>query len=169
MNAEVTPGSRLYWSEVECTDGTVYPEDFRPRLLSVIVPAWKAIRAEVGRVVGRETPITVTSFYRTAKYNRAIGGAANSRHVRGDAWDSTAFPGLPVLAYGVLVARMARQHPELLIQGVGLYLEDGMVHTDCRPIAQSTPVLWRAVYVPDPKHPGKMKRVYLNWSGTGVE
>ena len=167
MNVEVAVNSHLYWSEVQCTDDTSYPEDLRPRLLSVVVPAWMAIRAEVCRVVGRDTPITVTSFYRTVKYNKAIGGVTNSRHIHGDAWDSTATPGLPVLAYGVLVARLARQRPELLICGVGLYLEDGIVHTDCRP--EKKVMLWRAVYTPDPKRPSKMKRVYLPWTGNGAE
>lgn len=167
MNAEVAVNSHLYWSEVQCTDGTSYPEDLRPRLFSVVVPAWMAIRAEVCRVVGRDTPITVTSFYRTMKYNKAIGGVTNSRHIHGDAWDSTATPGLPVLAYAVLVARLARQRPELLIRGVGLYLEDGIVHTDCQP--EANVVLWRAIYTPDPKRPSKMKRVYLPWTGNGAE
>ena len=169
MNTEVAVNAHLYWNEVEGSDGTPYPEALRSRLLSVVVPAWMAIRAEVCRVVGRDTPITVTSFFRTKAHNKAIGGAADSRHVHGDAWDSTATPGLPVLAYGLLVARLARQRQALNIRGIGLYLEDGVVHVDTRPIPQTTPVLWRAVYVPDSKRAGKMKRVYLNWSGSGAE
>jgi hypothetical protein len=161
---EITPGCHLWWSEVACRDGTIYPLDLRERLLKVVIPAWSGIRAEVCLVVGHDTPITVTSFYRPRAYNRLVGGAADGRHPYGDAWDSTAAPELSTLAYGCLVARVARQHPELLIRGVGLYLEDGVVHVDCRPSERV--VLWRAVYT---HHKGKLVRTYLDWTGTGVE
>lgn len=162
---EIVQGCHLYWSEVACRDGTTYPLDLRePVLFKRVLPAWIAIRAEVAIQVGYDTPIIVTSFYRTEAYNRRIGGESGSWHVKGCAWDSTAAPELSTLAYGLIVARMARQHPELGIRGVGLYLEDGIVHTDCRPT--KAVALWRAVYTHD--H-GKLKRVYLPWSGTGVE
>lgn len=162
-HGQVAPTSRLYWTEVQCHDGTLYPDHLVPRLLAVVVPAWRAIRAEVCRVVGHDTPITVTSFYRSPAYNKSIGGAADSRHVHGDAWDSTAFPGLPVLEYGLLVVRVATHNPRLQIRGIGLYLDDGVIHCDCRPIPQATPVLWRAVY------DNKRTRHYLPWSGEGVQ
>ena len=164
MSGEVAVNSHLYWSEVQSRDGTIYPLDLRERLLAVVVPAWRAIRAEVALQVGHDTPITVTSFFRSPAYNKRVGGSVDSRHIHGDAWDSTAAPELSTLAYGLLVARVARQHPEWQIRGVGLYLEDGIVHTDCRP--GKALVLWRAVYT---HHAGKMKRTYLPWTGEGVE
>jgi hypothetical protein len=73
-NKKLSPHFRL--SELACRDGSdivkVSPETIR-RL--------ECIRKHYG------FPVTINSGYRTAKYNRRIGGAKNSRHVVGDAAD----------------------------------------------------------------------------------
>ena len=47
----------------------------------------EGIRAHLSKIAGRDVPIKITSAYRCAALNAAVGGKANSDHVRGKAVD----------------------------------------------------------------------------------
>ena len=71
-----------------------------------------------------KTPVTITSGYRTAAYNKAVGGAANSQHCLGTAAD--------IVISGVAPLEIA-QYAEYLMQnsgGIGLY--SNFTHVDVR-------------------------------------
>lgn len=72
-------------------------------------------------------PITITSPYRCLIHNSRIGGAAGSRHSRGDAVD--------IVVKGVAPRTVAQYAESIGILGIGLYetAEDGyFVHIDTR-------------------------------------
>lgn len=73
------------------------------------------------------TPITITSPYRCQTHNSRIGGAAGSRHSKGDAAD--------IVVKGVAPRTVAQYAESIGILGIGLYetAEDGyFVHIDTR-------------------------------------
>lgn len=48
------------------------------------------IRAALGRIVGRDVPLSLTSGYRCAEVNRAVGSKPSSDHIKGCAADFVA-------------------------------------------------------------------------------
>ena len=72
-------------------------------------------------------PVTITSGYRCEKHNKAVGGAAGSRHTKGQAAD--------IMVRGVKPAAVAAYAESIGIKGIGLYetTRDGyFVHIDTR-------------------------------------
>lgn len=70
------------------------------------------------------TPVTINSAYRTAAYNKKIGGVSNSQHTLGTAADIT---------LGKIDPRAVAECAEFLMPksgGIGLY--NGFVHIDVR-------------------------------------
>ncbi len=79
------------------------------------------IRAHFGK------PITITSGYRCATHNAAVGGASGSRHTKGDAAD--------IVVSGITPREVAQYAESIGILGIGLYetSSDGhFVHIDTR-------------------------------------
>lgn len=74
-------------------------------------------------------PIRVTSGYRCLEHNRVVGGAKQSRHLRGHAADivikSLSVTGMYELAEQVAAFRNG---------GIGVYPEQGFVHVDIREV-----------------------------------
>ena len=74
-------------------------------------------------------PIRVTSGYRCPEHNRVVGGAKQSRHLRGHAADivikSLSVAGMYELAEQVAAFRNG---------GIGVYPEQGFVHVDIREV-----------------------------------
>lgn len=68
-------------SEFACKDGTPVPDKFKARTYK-LMQQLEIIREAFG---GKQ--ITISSGYRTPEYNTKIGGAAQSRHMVGDAAD----------------------------------------------------------------------------------
>ncbi len=97
--------------EFRCRDGSEHPID--PRLIAML----ETIRAHFG------VPVTVTSGYRSPNYNRKVGGAKNSYHVRGMAADIQLLGVDPAEVRGWCDA----QFPD---DGVGRYAT--FTHVDCR-------------------------------------
>lgn len=75
------PSPHLSWAELACADGTAYPQEWRASRAVALAHAFEALREAVGR------PLVVLSGYRTASYNKRIGGAKASQHVEGRALD----------------------------------------------------------------------------------
>ena len=71
-------------------------------------------------------PVTITSAYRTSAYNKKIGGAANSQHVKGTAAD--------IVIQGVAPIEVARYCEYLLPNSGGIGLYSGFVHIDVRTV-----------------------------------
>lgn len=67
-------------SELDCRCGCTVPARVLARLRR-LAQALEVIRAEVG------APVMVISGYRCRARNKAVGGAAASRHIEGDAVD----------------------------------------------------------------------------------
>jgi uncharacterized protein YcbK (DUF882 family) len=68
-------------SELRCHDGTDVPDEYLVNALQICRRA-EILRAEVG-------PLFVTSGYRTPVWNRKVGGAKGSLHLKASALDLT--------------------------------------------------------------------------------
>lgn len=101
--------------EFACKDGT------DPLFVdSELVQVLQAIRDHFG------APVVITSGYRTAAHNRAVGGAVYSQHQYGRAAD--------IRVSGVPVEQLAAYAETLLpgTGGIGRYPAKGFVHVDVR-------------------------------------
>lgn len=105
-------------AEFRCRDGSEHAIDCR--LLAML----EGLRAVIGR------PITITSGYRSPDYNRQVGGASNSMHLRGMAADFKVAGLSPEQVYDIA----DRLYP---VSGLGVYPrgEGGWVHLDSRTAA----------------------------------
>ncbi len=101
--------------EFACRDGTD-PVFIDSELVRVL----QAIREHFGR------PVTISSGFRTAAHNKAVGGAACSQHQYGRAAD--------IRAAGVSTEALAAYAETLLPDtgGIGRYPAKGFVHVDVR-------------------------------------
>ena len=78
MSDQLTPNFKL--SEFKCRDGTEVPEEFRSNV-EVLAENLQVLREYI------QKPIVVISGYRSPKYNRKIGGARRSQHLKASAAD----------------------------------------------------------------------------------
>ena len=88
---------------------------------TILVEFLEQIRQHFGQ------PITITSAYRCENYNRSIGGAAGSRHSKGQAAD--------IVVKGVSPREVAKYAESIGVLGIGLYetASDGyFTHIDTR-------------------------------------
>lgn len=69
-------------------------------------------------------PVTISSAYRSYSHNRAVGGASNSYHVKGQAAD--------IIVSGKTPVEVARFAQAIGARGVGLYTRSRFVHVDTR-------------------------------------
>lgn len=92
-DAWVSPGVRKWcdshgyitphftWDSYACSDGTAVPQELRNNAIKL---HWhlERLRHEIG-----DLPMTVDGPYRTVARNRAVHGAADSRHIHADGAD----------------------------------------------------------------------------------
>ena len=123
------PSLFLSWDELAChdQDRTPYPSIWRDTRGFRLAVAFDAVRHACG-----DLPITVLSGFRTAIYNRQIGGGRHSQHVEGRALDLRPPAGWTVDRFVALVLLLARTSVPT-IRGVGTYRAGQFVHLDVRP------------------------------------
>lgn len=68
-------------------------------------------------------PLVVCSAYRCPKHNKAVGGAAKSRHTFGDAFDIA-------VPKGLTVDKLAAEARAVGFTGIGRYYKQNFVHMD---------------------------------------
>jgi len=78
-----------------------------------------AVLEQVRALVGG--PITVSSGYRCAALNKAVGGAANSAHLLGLAADITA-PGMTPQALAKMIQRAGIAYDQLIYEGTWVHI-----------------------------------------------
>ena len=112
------------WDFVEPSEDVVHNLE---RLCNEVL---EPLREAIGK------PIKITSGYRSAKYNLAIGGAKGSMHTTGMAAD--------IAIGGVIdqakLAAIASRIPAC--GGIGLYEEKGIIHVDIRNRVGNKPTYW---------------------------
>ena len=84
----------------------------------VLVEKLQQLREKTGRA------IAITSGYRCPEHNYAVGGVANSEHVKGKAADIVV-PGLTPTQVGAIAEHVG-------FGGIGIYEGQGFVHVDTR-------------------------------------
>lgn len=80
---QISKNFKLY--EFECRDGS-HQVVIHPKLLDLA----QKLRDRLGK------PVVINSAYRTAAYNKKIGGSPNSQHMLGMAIDVRAVPGMTI-------------------------------------------------------------------------
>lgn len=76
-----------------------------------------------------KSPITITSGFRCLAHNKAVGGASDSRHMKGQAADLQIAGKSPTFVHGMLEGLIAVH--EIVDGGVGVY--GGFIHFDIGP------------------------------------
>jgi uncharacterized protein YcbK (DUF882 family) len=118
------PSKHLSWHELQCKDGTPYPNEWRTNRAIELAEVFELVRFECG-----SKPIQVISGYRTPKHNRRIGGAPKSQHLQGRALDIKPPRGITNLEFYKRILKLARD--TRAIRGLGYY--NTFVHIDTRP------------------------------------
>jgi uncharacterized protein YcbK (DUF882 family) len=108
-------------SEFRCRDGTDVPDDLMDSVRE-LVKNLQVIRDHIDR------PIHVISGYRTPKYNRKIGGAKKSQHMKAKAADLRVKGMTPKELREVIINLI--KEGKIKTGGVGLYTS--FVHYDTR-------------------------------------
>jgi uncharacterized protein YcbK (DUF882 family) len=116
------PSKHLSWIELQCKDGTPYPNKWRDNRAVDLALAFEDVRAIYNK------PIKILSGYRSPSHNRLIGGARFSQHVEGRALDLRPPNGISLEVFWTDIKHFARQFS---IWGIGKYKT--FVHIDVRP------------------------------------
>ena len=108
-------------SEFKCRDGSEVPDELMDNLKD-LVENLQIIRDAIGK------PIRIISGYRSPKYNRKIGGARKSQHMKAKAADMVIKGMKPVEVHRIVTGLI--KEGKIKKGGVGLYKY--FVHYDVR-------------------------------------
>ena len=108
-------------SEFKCRDGTGVPDELMDNLMA-LVENLQVIRDHIDR------PMHIISGYRTPKYNRKIGGARKSQHMKAKAADIIVKNLKPAELREIIINLI--KEGNIKKGGVGLYRS--FVHYDTR-------------------------------------
>lgn len=123
------PSPHLTWVELDCRDGTPYPDEWKQTKAVLLGTEFEHVRARVSEELHEETPIDVSSGFRTVTWNKKVGGARHSRHPVGEAIDMKTPEKMDTPDFWEIVSDVA--HSEFsLIRGFGRY--DWGAHIDVR-------------------------------------
>ena len=107
--------------EFACKDGSATPVELVPNLQK-LANNLQSLRDEIG------LPVHINSGYRSAAYNKAIGGAKFSQHANGKAADITVKGLTPYHVYRIILDLISKG--KMQEGGLGIY--DSWVHYDVR-------------------------------------
>ena len=107
--------------EFDCHDGTPVPKEYEPNVIRLAANL-QVLRDYVGK------PIHINSSYRTAAYNKKVGGASKSQHLTASAADITIAGLMPKEVHAIILQLI--KDGRMKQGGVGLY--DTFVHYDIR-------------------------------------
>lgn len=119
------PSKHLTWKELACKDGTQYPSEWYSNRAIILAEVFELIRFKCG-----QRPINILSAYRTAEYNRKVGGVPASQHKYGRALDLRPPSGMNIKTFHTIIMDIANTHLTAL-KGIGKY--DTFIHVDVRP------------------------------------
>ena len=119
--AKITTNFSL--EEFNCKDGSEMPNDVMINIIK-LAKNFQVLRDAVGKT------ITITSGYRSPKYNLKIGGAKDSQHIKGTAADIKVKGMTPKEVAKVIEGLIA--NGKMTQGGIGIY--PSWVHYDCRKI-----------------------------------
>jgi uncharacterized protein YcbK (DUF882 family) len=119
--AKITTNFSL--EEFNCKDGSEMPNDVMINIIK-LAKNLQVLRDAVGKT------ITITSGYRSPKYNLKIGGAKDSQHIKGTAADIKVKGMTPKEVAKVIEGLIASG--KMTQGGIGIY--PSWVHYDCRKI-----------------------------------
>jgi uncharacterized protein YcbK (DUF882 family) len=119
--AKITTNFSL--EEFNCKDGSEMPNDVMINIIK-LAKNLQVLRDSVGKT------ITITSGYRSPKYNLKIGGAKDSQHTKGTAADIKVKGMTPKEVAKVIEGLIASG--KMTQGGIGIY--PSWVHYDCRKI-----------------------------------
>ena len=108
-------------SEFKCRDGAHVPDDLMDNVRE-LVENLQIIREAIDK------PVHIISGYRTPKYNRRIGGARRSQHMKAKAADMV-IKGMKPVEVHKIVTKLIKEE-KIKKGGVGLYRH--FVHYDIR-------------------------------------
>jgi len=108
-------------SEFKCRDGTHVPDEYMDNL-EELVENLQIIRDHIG------APMHIISGYRSPKYNRKIGGARKSQHMKAKAADIVVKTIKPIKMREIIIDLI--KEGKIKKGGVGLYRS--FVHYDTR-------------------------------------
>ena len=109
------------YSEFKCKSGRVMPNDIKPNI-AALAENLQVLRNYL------HASIHITSGYRDPHYNKQVGGASSSQHMKGFAADITVKGYTPKAVHAVIEGLIAQG--KMKQGGLGLY--KGWVHYDIR-------------------------------------
>lgn len=143
----IVPGGHFWWSEMGCSDGTPYPEDYRADRLALVLDMLEAVRDECCQEAGIDVPLH-PSVYRSPARQKALldadrvrvkaglppiyRAAKNSQHVQGRAADMTCPRELTWDQFLCCVKRAASR-PNSPIRYLEFRPAQHYIHVDTRP------------------------------------
>lgn len=120
--SDIGKGLHISWSELACKDGTPYPVKLiTDGTLIELIVMFERIRFVVNE------PLIINSAYRTASWNKKVGGSPRSQHLLGKALDIRPPKNVSAALFYEL---LKERHKEFGIRGLGKYKD--FVHCDIR-------------------------------------
>ncbi len=123
-NYKITDNFKFYefWSN-NFGKEKVAPPDTYYVFIEYLANQLQRVRDMLTRDYKKDVPILITSAYRTPEWNasKAVEGAANSKHLKGQAVDSRAI-GIPLFIYYTYLVRYSE------LNHLGYYKANNFVH-----------------------------------------
>ena len=151
MSDNILEGKFTWFTQKELENGQIIPVDLYPNIIPTAT-ILDALRTEIGE------PIYINSTYRDPLYNKAVGGAKNSLHLKFNAIDfsikrdSSTFKMASISSIYAILKDFDKKgfiYPDFglktSIMGLGLYLRgmSSFIHLDTRStLGRKAPARW---------------------------